>query len=198
MRKGLERGLIIVMAASLAVLGYVGVRLYQELVLKAEQTQVAIGGPFTLTDHTGATRTEKDLLGHPSVVYFGYTYCPDVCPTEMINISAALEQLGPQAKEVRAYFITVDPERDTPEVMADFVANIGGGIVGLTGTPEQVAEAARSYRVYYQKAKPKEDGSYAVDHSGFVYIMDARGRYAAHLGPNAAPEKIVEKLKALL
>ena len=124
MRKGLERGLIIVMAASLAVLGYVGVRLYQELVLKAEQTQVAIGGPFTLTDHTGAMRTEKDLLGHPSVVYFGYTYCPDVCPTEMINISAALEQLGPQAKEVRAYFITVDPERDTPEVMADFVAQM--------------------------------------------------------------------------
>jgi protein SCO1/2 len=198
MRKGIERGLIIVMAAALAVLGYVGVRLYQELVLQAEQAQVAIGGPFTLTDQTGATRTEKDLLGHPSVVYFGFTYCPDVCPTELVNIVGALDQLGPQAKNVRAYFITVDPERDTQKVMADFVENIGGGVIGLTGTPEQVAQAARAYRVYYQKAKPKPDGSYSVDHSGFVYIMDRQGRYAAHLGPNAPPEKIVGKLKPLL
>lgn len=198
MRKGLERGLILVMAAALAVLGYVGVRLYQDLVLRAEQSQVPIGGPFTLTDQTGAIRTEKDLLGHPSVVYFGFTYCPDVCPTELINIVGALDKLGPKAKQVRAYFVTVDPERDTRKVMADFVDNIGGGIVGLTGTPEQVAEAARAYRVYYQKAKPKPDGSYSVDHSGFVYIMDKQGRYAAHLGPNAAPEKIAEKLRALL
>ena len=198
MRKGLERGLIIVMAAALAVLGYVGVRLYQELVLQAGQAQVAIGGPFTLTDQTGATRTEKDLLGHPSVVYFGFTYCPDVCPTELINIAGALDQLGPAAKQVRAYFITVDPERDTQAVMADFVGNLGGGIIGLTGTPEQIAQAARAYRVYYQKAKPKADGAYTVDHSGFVYIMDSQGRYAAHLGPNAAPEKIADKLRALL
>lgn len=198
MRKGLERGLILVMAAALAVLGYVGVRLYQDLVLRAEQSQVPIGGPFTLTDQTGATRTEKDLLGQPSVIYFGYTYCPDVCPTELVNIVGALDQLGPKSKQVRAVFITIDPERDTQKAMADFVDNLGGGLIGLTGTPEQVAAAARSYRVYYQKGKPKADGAYTVDHSGFVYIMDRQGRYAAHLGPNAAPEKIAEKLRALL
>lgn len=198
MRKGLERGLIVVMAAALAVLGYVGVRLYQELVQSAEQVQVAIGGPFSLTDQTGATRTEKDLLGHPTVVYFGYTYCPDVCPTELVNIVGALDQLGPEAKQVRAVFITIDPERDTTKVMADFVENLGGGIIGLTGTPEQVAQAARAYRVYYQKAKPKADGSYTVDHSGFVYILDKQGRYTAHLGPNAAPEKIAARLRSLL
>jgi protein SCO1/2 len=115
-----------------------------------------------------------------------------------MNIAAALDQLGPKAKEVHAIFITVDPERDTPAVMNDFVSNLGGGIIGLSGTTEQVAAAARAYRVYYQKAKPKPDGSYPVDHTGFVYIMDKQGRYAAHLGPNADPERIVQKVLAQL
>lgn len=198
MKKGLERALVFVMAAAIAALGFVGYRLYQDMVNRAEGNQIAIGGPFTLVDQNGTPRTEKDFLGQPMIVYFGYTFCPDVCPTELMNISAALDQLGPKAKEVRAIFISVDPERDTPAVLKDFVENLGGGITGLTGTAEQVAAAARAYRVYYQKAKGKGDGDYPVDHTGFIYIMDKQGRYAAHLGPNADPERIVQKVLAQL
>ncbi len=198
MNKGIERALIFVMAAALAALGFVGYRLYQDLVNRAETAQIAIGGPFSLVDQDGATRTEKDFLGRPMIVYFGYTFCPDVCPTELMNISAALDRLGPRAKEVSVLFISVDPDRDTPAVLKDFVDNLGGGITGLTGSPEQVAAAARAYRVYYQKAKGKDEENYPVDHTGFIYIMDSRGRYAAHLGPNADPERIVQKVLAQL
>lgn len=198
MNKGIERALIFIMAAALAALGFVGYQLYQDLVNRAETAQISIGGPFTLVDQDGATRTEKDFLGRPMIVYFGYTYCPDVCPTELLNISAALDRLGPRAKDVSVLFISVDPERDTPAVLKDFVGNLGGGIIGLTGSAEQVAAAARAYRVYYQKAKGKDEENYPVDHTGFIYIMDSQGRYAAHLGPNADPERIVQKVLAQL
>jgi cytochrome oxidase Cu insertion factor (SCO1/SenC/PrrC family) len=111
-----------------------------------------IGGPFTLVNQDGKTVTEKDFLGRYMLVFFGYTYCPDICPTELQVMTAALEQMGEDAKKIQPVFVSIDPERDTPEVVKSYVENFGSGLVGLTGAPEQVAQAAKAYRVYYAKA----------------------------------------------
>jgi cytochrome oxidase Cu insertion factor (SCO1/SenC/PrrC family) len=148
---------------------------------------LAIGGPFTLVDQNGATRRPEDFRGKLMLIYFGYTYCPDVCPTELQTMSEALAQLGDKAAAVQPLFITVDPERDTPEQMKSYAENFDPSLLALTGSAAQVAEAAKAYRVFYEKAK-QPDGSYAMDHSSIVYLMGGDGKYLAHFGPgtNAA------------
>ena len=113
-----------------------------------------IGGPFTLTDHTGATRTEKDFRGKLMLIYFGYTYCPDVCPTALQVMSVAMQSLGDKGASVKPIFITVDPERDTAKHLSDYVKNFDAKMMGLTGTADQIKQAAKVYRVYYRKAPP--------------------------------------------
>lgn len=134
-----------------------------------------VGGPFVLQGGDGKTVTDKDLLGHPFLVYFGYTHCPDVCPTELAAISDVFKQLPD--KPVKALFITIDPERDTPKLMADYVSSFNSRIVGLSGPPEAVAAAEKAYRVYSQKADVQPDGSYSMNHTSIVYLMDARGEF---------------------
>lgn len=132
----------------------------------------AIGGPFTLVDDNGAPVTEKTLAGKPYAIYFGYTYCPEVCPTTLFDLTNWIKQLGPDADKLNYVFVTVDPERDTPKLMHAYLASFDKRIRGFTGTPAEIAKIAGEYRVYYKKI-PSSDGSYAMDHSSIIYLMDA-------------------------
>src|SRR5258708_33436711 len=137
----------------------------------------AIGGSFALTDQDGRTVTSDSLKGKPTLIYFGFTYCPDVCPTSLLLMETALEKLGPDAaKKVNLVFITVDPERDTPKLMKGYVENFGPTFIGLTRTPQHIADAARAYRGYYQKMPGKDGAPYLMDHSSTAYLL-ARTRH---------------------
>lgn len=152
-----------------------------------------IGGPFRLIDHTGKPVTEKDFLGRYTLVFFGYTYCPDVCPAELQVMTAAMEQLGEKSEKVTPVFITIDPKRDTVEQMASYVSHFHKRLVGLTGSHEEVRAAAKAYRVYYARAK--DDGSsadYLMDHSSVVYLMGPDGEYATHFSYGTPPDKMAE------
>jgi protein SCO1/2 len=157
----------------------------------------AIGGPFQLVDQNGKTVTDTDLKGKWSLIYFGYTHCPDACPTALNDISIALSDLGPQRDAVRPVFITVDPERDTPETLKAYVTSFDAPILALTGTAEQVAKAAKGYRVYYAK-HPEAGGDYSMDHSSVIYVMDPEGRFTASFTHESPPEQISERLKKLI
>jgi protein SCO1 len=157
----------------------------------------AIGGPFRLIDQNGKTVTDADLKGKWSLIYFGYTHCPDACPTALNDISIALDELGPKRDAVRAVFITVDPERDTAEALKSYVTSFDAPILALTGTPEAIAQAAKGYRVYYAK-HPEAGGDYSMDHSSVIYVMDPEGRFTASFTHESAPEQIAERLKKLL
>jgi protein SCO1 len=157
----------------------------------------AIGGPFRLVDQDGSTVTDADLNGTWSLVYFGYTHCPDACPTALNDIAIALDELGPQRSAVRPVFITVDPERDTSEVLKAYVTSFDAPILALTGSPEEIAQAAKGYRVYYAK-HPEADGNYSMDHSSVIYVMDPEGRFTASFTHENSPEQIAERLKKLL
>jgi cytochrome oxidase Cu insertion factor (SCO1/SenC/PrrC family) len=159
---------------------------------------VPIGGDFELVDQDGRVVTEEDFAGRLMLVYFGYTFCPDVCPTSLQTMGAALEQLGEDAGDVAFVFVTLDPERDTVAQMKAYVSLFEPEPVGLTGTPEQVAAAAKAWRVYYRLQNEGGDEDYLVDHSSFVYLMDRDGRYVAHFGHAAPPEEMVEKISQTL
>lgn len=152
-----------------------------------------VGGPFSLLDHTGRRVTDADFRGRFMLVFFGFTHCPDVCPAELQVMTAALEKLGDRADKVVPIFVTVDPERDTVEAMASYVAHFHPRLVGLTGTPDEIAAVARAYRVYH--AKVKDEGSaagYTMDHSAIVYLMDEKGEYAAHFTYGVDPDTMAE------
>jgi protein SCO1 len=157
----------------------------------------AIGGPFRLVDQNGKTVTDADLKGKWSLIYFGYTHCPDACPTALNDISIALDDLGSQRNEVRPVFITVDPERDTPEVLKSYLTAFDAPILALSGTSEEIAQAAKDYRVYYAK-HPEAGGDYSMDHSSVIYVMDPQGRFTASFTQENSPEEIAARLKKLL
>jgi len=138
----------------------------------------AVGGPFQLVDQDGKTVSDADMKGRPFLVYFGYTHCPDVCPTTLFEMSQMLHALGPDAGRIGALFITVDPERDTPAVLKDYLASFDPHLRGLTGGPAAVDAALKAYRVYAKKV-PLKDGDYTMDHTAVVYLMDKNGRFVA-------------------
>jgi len=159
----------------------------------------SIGGPFRLVDQDGRPFTDENLKGKPSLVYFGYTFCPDVCPTSLLLMETAVEQLGADAaKKVNLVFITIDPERDTRELIKGYVSNFGSTFEGLTGTPQEVAAAAKAYRVYYQKVPGKDGSPYLMDHSSIVYVLDRRGRFVTHFTHESKAEQIAAALRKLL
>jgi protein SCO1/2 len=151
-----------------------------------------IGGPFHLQNAEGKTVTEADFLGAPFLVYFGYTHCPDICPTTLAQISDVMKRLPD--KPIKAVFITVDPERDTPKLMGDYVSSFDPRIVGLSGTPEEIAAAEKVYRVYARKA-PNKDGDYAMDHSSIIYLMDAKGAFVEPFDLERTPDEAAAELK---
>ena len=157
----------------------------------------AIGGPFQLTDQAGQTVTEKDLVGRPTLVFFGFTHCPDVCPTELFEISEVLRVMGKDADGVNAYFISVDPERDTTAAMKDYLSSFDSRLKGLTGDPEAVAKAISGYRVYAKKV-PLKDGDYTMDHTALIYLMDRDGKFVAPFNLKRKPEEAAADLKRYL
>ena len=153
-----------------------------------------VGGPFALTDHTGREVTDKDFQGKYALIYFGYTYCPDVCPGELQLMAAALDELGDKAEEIQPIFITVDPERDTVEHMATYVPQFHDRLIGLTGTPDQIAAAAKAYRVYYARVDDPDSTEYLMDHSSIFYLMGPDGAYVGHLTYGTKPKDFAAKL----
>lgn len=161
--------------------------------------KVQVGGPFELVDHHGKTRTEKDFAGRFMLVFFGFTSCPDICPSGLQVISAALDQLGPKADRITALFVSVDPARDTPAKLADYLSSFGGRILGLTGSEEAVAAAVRAYRVYAKKVvDPNRPGEYTYDHTSIIYIMDKKGEYVGHTSHATGLDKLVAQLERVL
>lgn len=185
-RSQMRIALAVGMVVAVAILGFVfRGPLLERIAPRAVMTSTGtalIGGPFALVDQTGATRTDADFRGKFMLVYFGYTYCPDVCPTTLQTMTEALERLGKAAARVQPIFITIDPARDTPKVMGQYVAHFYPGMIGLTGTAAQIAAAARAYRVYYAKEAGR-DQDYLMDHSGFVYLMGPDGKYITIMPP---------------
>lgn len=143
--------------------------------------EALVGGPFTMINHRGETVTEKSFLGKPMLLFFGFTFCPDVCPTELQVMAAALDELGDKGKNIQPIFVSIDPERDTPAVMAAYVTNFGDRFIGLTGSAEQVAAMAGAYRIFYARQENKERPSdYLMDHSSIVYLMGPDGKFLKH------------------
>jgi cytochrome oxidase Cu insertion factor (SCO1/SenC/PrrC family) len=159
-----------------------------------------VGGPFELTDHTGKPRTERDFRGKLMLVYFGFTYCPDVCPTDLQAIGLALDKLGTAADSVQPLFITVDPERDTPQHLAEYVPMFHPRLIGLTGSAEAIRKAADAYKVYYAKVDPPkcDGGYYTVDHTAFIYLMDREGNYLGFFPPGTSADRMVEIIRPRL
>jgi protein SCO1 len=162
----------------------------------AEQI-AAVGGPFKLIDQNGKTVSDQDLKGHPFLVFFGFTHCPDVCPTTLFDVSEILRALGPDAARTRALFITVDPERDTPAVMKDYLSSFDPHLSGLTGDPADIAAVAKAYRVYYKKV-PSEGGNYTMDHTAIVYLMDKDGRFVSPFSLKGPTEAAAADLRRYL
>jgi protein SCO1 len=158
---------------------------------------LGIGGPFSLTDQTGRAVTERDFRGRPMAVFFGFTHCPDICPTTLGEFAAYMEALGADAERLHWVFITVDPERDTPEHLARYMELFDPRIVGLTGTEAQVATAARNFRVIYRRV-PLEGGEYTMDHTASTFLLDATGRFAGTIDYKEPDEVAVQKLRGLL
>jgi protein SCO1/2 len=157
----------------------------------------SIGGPFALTDQTGATVTEAALQGHPTAIFFGYTFCPDVCPTTLFEMSHWLEKLGPDADRLKVYFVTVDPERDTQDALASYLSAFDPRITGLTGTPEAVDKMIKEYRVFARKV-PLDGGGYIMDHTASIYLLDSKAVFTATIDFQEDPDIALEKLRRLI
>ena len=157
----------------------------------------AVGGPFQLTDQNGKAVTDKNLKGKPTLIFFGYTHCPDVCPTSLFEISEVLRALGKDADKVNAVFISVDPERDTPATMKEYLSSFDPHLEGLSGDPAETAKVITSYRVYAKKV-PTKDGDYTMDHTALIYLMDRDGRFVSPFNLKRTPEEAAADLKKYL
>jgi protein SCO1 len=157
----------------------------------------AIGGPFQLTDQAGQTVTDKSMQGRPSLVFFGFTHCPDVCPTTLFEMSEVLRAMGTDADRVNTYYISVDPERDTAAAMKEYLSSFDPRVKGLTGNPEEIAKVLSEYRVYAKKV-PLKDGDYTMDHTALIYLMDRDGKFVSPFNLNRKPEEAATDLKRYL
>jgi cytochrome oxidase Cu insertion factor (SCO1/SenC/PrrC family) len=156
----------------------------------------AIGGSFALIDHSGKRVTDKSYAGKYLLVFFGYTYCPDVCPSTLQVMSAALDQLGPDAEKIQPLFITIDPARDTPQVLKDYVSNFNPRFIGLTGSEQEIADVAAKYRVYYEKAPgAKGSSDYLMDHSAILYLMRPDGTFLKHFTYETDPKALADGIR---
>jgi protein SCO1/2 len=156
-----------------------------------------VGGPFSLVNQDGQRVTERDFAGRPHLVFFGFTHCPDICPTTLQQITDVFQSMGPKGKDVRALFIAVDPERDTPAALKTYLGSFDPRIVGLTGTPEEIASVVKAFRAYARKVPSKGEG-YTMEHTALVYIMDARSRFVTALNLMRPPEQSAAELAKLL
>ncbi len=177
-------------------LGLVGISAAAFIALKPESAPIgapSVGGPFTLVDQDGRTVTEKDFAGATHLVFFGFTHCPDVCPTTLQQISDVLAALGPKGKAMKVAFVTVDPERDDPASLKTYLASFDPRITGLTGTPEQITAVEKAYRAYARKV-PDKNGEYVMEHTALVYVMDAKNHFLGALDISRPPEQTAAEL----
>ena len=159
--------------------------------------RATIGGPFTLTDTEGRRRSLQEFRGRIVLLYFGYTFCPDVCPTDLIEIAELVNLLGPRAAHIQVLYVTFDPERDTPEHLRSYLRDFDPRFIGLTGTPDEIARVAELWRIYYEKV-PMEDGHYLIDHSAYTFVIDREGRYSGLFPPGTSAERMIEVVSPLL
>ena len=155
------------------------------------------GGTYALVDQRGEAVDQTMFQGHPSALFFGFTHCPEVCPTTMAEMSAWFEQLGDEGKDLQAYFVTIDPERDTPAILGDYVSWVSDRITGVTGTPEEIAKIAKAWGVYYAKV-PLEDGDYTMDHTASVFLLDDKGQFQGTIAYREDGAVALQKLRNLL
>jgi protein SCO1/2 len=154
-----------------------------------------VGGPFALVDQNGKRRSDADFRGKLMLVYFGFTFCPDVCPTDLQQIGRAMDKLGPAGNEIQPLFVTLDPARDTPKHLASYVAQFHPRLIGLTGTARAIRQAARSYKVYYKKIAISGRPGYTVDHTAFIYLMDRNGQYLGFFPPGTSADRMLEIIR---
>jgi protein SCO1/2 len=197
MKARTARPLVIVAAFSASLVVGLVLMLWAMGGLKNVATPAAIGGPFQLTDQSGQIVTDKILQGRPTLIFFGFTHCPDVCPTSLFEISEVLRAMGGDADRVNAWFVSVDPERDTASAMKEYLSSFDTHLKGLTGTPEQVAKVISAYRVYARKV-PLKDGDYTMDHTALIYLMDRDGRFVSPFNLKRPPEAAAADLKHYL
>jgi protein SCO1/2 len=182
-------GLVLFFGAILLVTGYAPSPIGQAV--------AAVGGPFQLEDQNGKAVTDGDMKGKPFLVFFGFTHCPDICPTTLFDMSQLMKALGPDADRTGALFITVDPERDTTKVMSEYLSNFDPHVRGLTGDPAAIAAAVKAYRVYAKKV-PLENGDYTMDHTALVYLMDKNGHFIAPFDMSRTPAAEAADLRRFL
>jgi cytochrome oxidase Cu insertion factor (SCO1/SenC/PrrC family) len=191
MSPAFRRGLVAFVVALIVIVGGL---IYEEFQPPAEPS---IGGPFTLIDQNGAAKSDRDFRGKLMLVYFGYTFCPDACPTTLDLMTRAMAKLGPQENEVAPIFVTVDPARDTPAQMKLYIAAFDPHFEALTGSPDQIARVADEYRVYFKKADGAGD-QYTVDHSSVIYLMGRDGRYIGRFDPGSTAANLADALRKYL
>jgi len=187
-----RNGIAAFIVALLVILGGFA---YRQITDTAEQAPVGIGGDFVLTDQNGAARRDADFRGKFMLVYFGYTFCPDVCPTTLTMMTDALAKLGPDAARFAPIFITVDPARDTPAQLKQYIAAFDPRFTALTGSDGQIARVAQEYRVYYRKVVGDKPGNYTMDHSSVIYLMGRDGRYVGHFNTDISAAELANDLK---
>jgi protein SCO1/2 len=192
-----SRPLVIVTAFTASLLVGLLLLLWMMGGVRGVTAPAAIGGPFQLTDQSGTTFTDKNLEGRPSLIFFGFTHCPDVCPTSLFEISQILQAMGKDADKVNAVFVTVDPERDTTAAMKDYLSSFDPHLKGLTGDPAAVQKVITEYRVYAKKV-PLKDGDYTMDHTALVYLMDRDGHFVSPFNVGRKPEEAAADLKHYL
>jgi protein SCO1 len=191
-----SRAFAIRIVATLVAVALVGLAAFV-LTSPSERPRGAlIGGAFALEDGAGKTVSDQTLRGKPFLVYFGYTHCPDVCPTELARISDILGRMGD--KSIPTLFITVDPERDTPKVMQDYVSSFNPAVIGLSGSPQAVEATEKTFRVFARKGKPRPDGDYSMDHSSIVYLMDKNGAFVEAFNVERSPDEAAKELETYL
>ncbi len=188
MMRSILVGILIVMAAGVGWLTFDWYR--------SQHMARSFGAPFALVDQEGEEITEAAFRGHPTALFFGFTYCPDVCPTTLYELDGWLAELGPEGSDIQAYFVTVDPERDTPEIMDQYVSNISSRVVGITGEPDKVAEMVRSFGIYVRKVD-LEGGHYTYDHTASILLLDRSGDFAGTIAYGENPDNAMAKLRRL-
>ncbi|TPJ57247.1 SCO family protein [Mesorhizobium sp. B2-7-1] len=194
-RQARQLGSIIALAClALVLLGIIGMVVFPKLV---QRNVSPVGGPFTLTTQTGARLSDTDLRGKPFAIVFGFTRCPEVCPTTLWETTEALKMLGSDAAKLRVLFVSVDPTRDTPEFMARYLQSFDKHITGLTGTETEITSIGREYRIYYKKV-PTDDGDYTMDHTATMFLMDADGQFEGTIAYGEEMATRVQKLRRLI
>ena len=179
------------------IAGFAFAALCSAVLIAARQPDQALGGPFELIDDTNSPVTDKLLAGKPFAIYFGYTFCPEVCPTTLLDLSRWIKSLGPDADGLNYIFVSIDPERDTPKSMHAYLSSFDPHIRGFTGTPEQIAKIAKEYRVYYKKI-PTDDGGYVMDHTAIIYLMGADGKFVSLIGYQENDVSALNKLEGVI